>query len=76
MEHFSITEKLRNLKATERFELLYGPQKKDIEHRLNCKIFTLPLDLMGALPLGLPYLMVTDESKHSSYLAIFKSLDS
>ena len=76
MEHFSITQQLRNLKATERFELLYGPQKKDIEQRLNCKILTLPLDLIGALPLGLLYLMVTDPSKDSSFLAVFKSLAS
>ncbi len=75
MERNLLTERLKKLKATDRFEILYGPQKKNIEESLGCKILTMPLDQIGTLPREILYMMVTDQSRGSSYLAIFKPID-
>ena len=75
MERTLLTERLKKLKATDRFEILYGPQKRIIEESLGCRILTMPLDQIGTLPKELLYLMVTDRQRGSSYLAIFKPVE-
>jgi hypothetical protein len=72
MERKILTEQLKKLGASDRFDVLYGPQKTNIENQLGCKILTVPFDQLGNLPENLEYFMVTDSQQGMSYLAIFQ----
>jgi hypothetical protein len=72
MERFLLTEALKRLKSEERYDMIFGPQRKKIEKTMGCKILTIPLDQLGAISSGLLYFLVTDRYKGNSYLAVLK----
>ena len=72
MEAKSIIERLKELAASERFDVLYGPQKPHIEFATHCKILTLPLERLDSIPRHLIYFKVTDNTRGQSYLAVLQ----
>ncbi len=70
MAPLTLTQRLGKLAASERFDILYGPQRNRIERDLRCKILTLPLEKISHLPDDITYFLVTDSSCGRSYLAV------
>jgi hypothetical protein len=71
----NITEKLKNLCASDRFDVIYGPQKKNIEEELGCKILTMPIEQLNNLPDETTCFTVKDSRQGLTYLAIFQPIN-
>ena len=74
MENLDLRELLKRLHSEQRFDLIYGSQRENIEKALDCKVLTMPLDQMGQMPSETPCYLVTDRQKGISFLAMLQPL--
>ena len=74
MQKHELTESLKKLRKEERFDLIYGPKRKEIETTLECKILTIPLDQIEQMSSVDNFFEVTDRYKGNSYLAVLKPI--
>lgn len=72
MDKNTLTDSLRKLRCEERYDLIYGPQRKEIERAMNCRIITFPVDQLGQISEGVMYFLVRDPYKGNTYLAVLQ----
>lgn len=65
-----LVDTLRKLNSSDRYEILFGGNKKSIELQFNCRILYLPTDCLGHLPRNINYLLVSDPKNSTPFLAI------
>jgi hypothetical protein len=74
MDKYSLTRSLRQLRCEERYNMIYGPGRKDIERTLGCRVLTFPVDQLGQLSADVLYFLVRDPYKGKTYLAVMQPL--
>jgi hypothetical protein len=69
----NLLEKIGQMSATERFDMIYGPHKKFIEETLHCKILTLDAENYETAEEISTCYMVKDPRLGMTFLAVFQS---
>jgi hypothetical protein len=73
MKKRKLTESLKKLRSEERYDVIYGPRRQQIEKTLGGRILTIPIDQLEQMSSTENFFLVTDRYKGNSYLAVLQT---